>query len=230
MEYYQDFLDRQNQHLKNRIIEDKNKNQAINYNPDWDANHMKADVETTVLRNVNHLSSGVSVVTEQTSNPRTKACCPITTSTTSGHSSRQSVHSTNCNDDDDDGDASMMCRPGSRQSVRTHRLDPTLVQRLRYHIQRPGTGCEGVLFNTDGAANRHNSRLSVGSNTSRGQTRPQSRSSQQSHKQMTNRPLSRKSVRSTEFEDPYPGLGPCPVTRFIRLDQSQEIHNKISVV
>jgi len=44
MKYYQEFLDRQNQHLKNRITEDKNKNQPINYNPDWDADQYESRV------------------------------------------------------------------------------------------------------------------------------------------------------------------------------------------
>jgi len=137
-------------------------------------------------------------------------------------SSRLSVHS-NYNDDDD----SMMCRPGSRLSVRSYtshtqaRPHSRPVSSLSQH--RPGTGNEGMLPNTDDIANRPNSRLSihvnddgddpgiicrpdsrlsVRSNTSHGQTRPQSGSSQQSHKQPTNRPLSRTSVQSAKVERP----------------------------
>lgn len=44
MKYYQEFLERQNQHFKNRIIEDKNKNQAINYNPNWDVDQYESRV------------------------------------------------------------------------------------------------------------------------------------------------------------------------------------------
>jgi len=147
-------------------------------------------------------------------------------------SSRLSAHSTNSNynndDDDDDDDASMMCRPGSRQSVcsySSHKQNrPHSRPTSSSSQQRPQTGCEGVLSNTDGTANRPNSRLSVhpkddddgdhdiicrpesrlsvGSNTSHGQIRPRSRSSLQSHKQTTSRPCSRTSVQSTEFERP----------------------------
>jgi len=90
---------------------------------------------------------------------------------------------------------------------------------------RPGTGYEGVLPNTDDITNRPDSRqsihsnsnddddsmmcrpgsrLSVRSNTSHGQSRPDSRSSIQSCKQpiCRDRPLSRTSVQSTGFDKP----------------------------
>jgi len=44
MKFYQEFLERQNQHLKNRMVENKNKNKAINYNPDWDADQYESRV------------------------------------------------------------------------------------------------------------------------------------------------------------------------------------------
>lgn len=37
MKFYTEFLERQNQHFKNRMDEEQKKMQAINYDPDWDA-------------------------------------------------------------------------------------------------------------------------------------------------------------------------------------------------
>lgn len=37
MKFYREFLERQNQYLKNRTEEEKNKFQATSFNPDWDA-------------------------------------------------------------------------------------------------------------------------------------------------------------------------------------------------
>ncbi|XP_060856924.1 uncharacterized protein LOC132934603 [Metopolophium dirhodum] len=219
MKYYQEFLDRQNQHLKNRIMEDKNKNQAINYNPDWDADQYESRKRPcSAMSTISRPASSLSQYRPATGY---EGVLPNNDCTTNRPSSRLSVHSTNSNDD-----ASMMCRPGSRQSVcsysshkqaRPHsRPTPSSSQ------QRSETGCEGVLSNTDGTANRTNSRLSVhlndddddniicrpesrqsvGSNTSHRQTRHRSRSSLQSHKQTTSRPCSRTSVQSIEFERP----------------------------
>ena len=56
MKYYQEFLERQNQHLKNYMVENKKKNQAFNYDPDWDADQYKSIVSYYELRtNKNNL-------------------------------------------------------------------------------------------------------------------------------------------------------------------------------
>ena len=67
IKYYQEFLDRQNQHLKNPIIEDKNKNLAINYNPDWDADQNESRVshyELSTNKNniLNHITWKMSIL------------------------------------------------------------------------------------------------------------------------------------------------------------------------
>ncbi|CAI6371132.1 unnamed protein product [Macrosiphum euphorbiae] len=219
MKYYQEFLDRQNQHLKNRIIEDKNKNQAINYNPDWDADQYESRKRPcSAMSTISRPASSLSQYRPATGY---EGVLPNNDCTTDRPSSRLSVHSTNSNCNDDI-DASMMCRPGSRQSVCSYsshkQTRPHSRPTSSSSLQKPETECEGVLSNTDGTTNRPNSRLSVhpnddficrpesrlsvGSNTSHGQTRPGSRSSLQSHKQTTSRPCSRTSVQSTKFERP----------------------------
>ncbi|KAL5241812.1 hypothetical protein ACI65C_009222 [Semiaphis heraclei] len=219
MKYYEEFIERQNKHFKNRMVKDKKKNQAVNYNPDWDADQYESRKRPCSAMST--ISRPASSLSQYRPGTGYEGVLPNADGTTDRPNSRQSVDY-NCNGDDDD---SMVCRPGSRLSVRSNTSHHEQTTRphssrpassLSQHC-RPGTGDARVLPNTDSTTDRLNSRLSahpgngdeneditcrpdsrlsVRPKSSQAPTRPQSRSPLQP----ACRPLS--SVQSARFDRP----------------------------